>query len=132
MPEETDKERLDAANKRADDLEAEVKRLRQQSAGYRVARNQALKEGHAMKQVLKSHNIKFNLEEADLTSVSIEDGKATGEFAYTAPKADTKAKDVDPKSDEGKGMTYDDVKGMSADKINANWKEVSAVLGASA
>ena len=107
----------------------EIASLRNEAARSRVQRNQALKEAHALKHVLKSHNINFDTDLADLGDLKIEHGAVRGEFKYELPKGT--GKPVDSPLPDTKGaskLTMDDVRTMSPDKINENWEEVSKLL----
>ena len=110
-------------------LQAEVEKLRNQSARYRVARNQALRREHALSTVLRSHNIAFDVGAADLGALSISNGSVSGEFSYSPPKAE-KVDPPPPSGDAPSELKLDDLSNMTPEQINARWEDVSAVLSA--
>ena len=106
----------------------DLESVRSEAAGYRVMRNQALRETAALTKVVKAHNITFDVGSADLKGLSIEDGKVSGEFEYTATKATTQVPGT--QGIKGDEITPESIKGMTPEQINANWDKVSAVLAA--
>ena len=84
-----------------------------------------LKQNAAYKAVLKAHNISFDVSKADLSTLSVDGDKVKGQLNYSIPSPQTKLPD---QGGDKKSLSFDDVKGMSADQINANWKEVSQIL----
>ena len=96
---------------------------------------------HALMSVIKAHNIVFDVGEADLSALSVnEQGAVEGEFAYTAPAVQRQREvrtqhtkpDPAPKAEDEGGLSIDDVRAMSVDQINDRWDEVSAVLAGEA
>ena len=101
----------------------QLETTRNEAAARRTQRNQALRQAHALGQVLKAHNITFDITDADLSSLKIEDGKVQGEFDYT-PKS-MPAKKVDPSalkeepSEDKSTVTLDSFKSMNiVDRMN--------------
>ena len=84
-----------------------------------------LKQNAAYKAVLKAHDISFDVSKADLSTLSVDGDKVKGQLNYSIPSPQTKLPD---QGGDKKSLSFDDVKGMSADQINANWKEVSQIL----
>ena len=74
------------------------------------------RENGYLKTVLKAHNIEFDPSKVDHSK----------EFKYEAPALTNQMPGF--KHTPGKEITMDDVKKMTPEQINTNWKEVSAVL----
>ena len=108
------------------ELKARIESLRQESANYRIQRNDALKQNSVLRTVVSKHNISFDLETADVSSLKIVDGKVEGEFDYTPAKPTSKQPDM--KSGEKQGLSLEDISAMSEEEINKRWDEVSKVL----
>ena len=108
-------------------LRSENERLRNESARYRTERNASLRREHAVGTVLKAHNISFDVGQADLGSLSINNGKVEGEFDYTPTKAENRQAPEEVSTKEEK-LTLDTVRAWSPDKINAEWEQVSKLL----
>ena len=107
-----------------------VSALRKESATYRVQRNAALRESHALRAITTAHNVKTDdvLTETALGVLTIEDGKVTGEFEYKAPKLKTQQqREVKQDSTKSVALTAEAIEAMSYDEINKNWDEVVAV-----
>ena len=111
----------------------QIETTRNEAAARRTQRNQALRQSHALGQVLKAHNITFDINEADLSSLKIEDGKVQGEFDYTpkalpAKKVDPSTLKEEPSEDNGSTVTLDSFKGMNiVDRMN-NLDKVAPLL----
>lgn len=91
-----------------------------------------IQENVALKKVLASHNIAFDLEKADLSKIVVNDkGEHAGDFEYTAPALSNKSPNA-WNATPGKEITMDDVKKMTAEQINANWDKVEPILASSA
>lgn len=75
----------------------------------------------ALQKVLSAHNIKVDLEGADLDN-----------FNYQLPSVPTVIVQAPPQGDGGTAgtMTLDDIKQMSTDEVNQNWETVQKVLKA--
>ena len=101
----------------------QIESTRNEAAARRTQRNQALRQSHALGQVLKAHNITFDINDADLSSLQIEDGKVKGEFDYTpkslpATKVDPKSLKEEPSEDKST-VTLDSFKSMNiVDRMN--------------
>ena len=108
----------------ADSNTEQVETVRNEAGARRTQRNQALRQAHALGQVLKAHNITFDINDADLSSLKIEDGKVQGEFDYTpkalpAKKVDPSTLKEEPSEDNGSTMTLDSFKSMNiVDRMN--------------
>ena len=87
----------------------------------------AIKQNHAFREVLKAHNINFDVDKADLSQLEVKGDKLSGEFKYNLPTTTTPTLPAMDKSTP-RSLTMKDIEGMSQDQINNNWKEVSAVL----
>lgn len=109
-----------AITKSSDDLE----KTRNESAKYRVGRNDALRRSFALEHILKAHNINIP-ENLDTSGLSIEDGKAQGDFSYTPPKAEPKGAKRD---DDKTKLTLVDVQKMTPEQIDENWDDVQALM----
>ena len=111
--------------------DAEIDSLRKESAKYRVQRNDALKASHAYRTVVKAHNIKFSIDEVDLTQMQIDDGAVTGDIAYTPPaiKApSTNDSTTASMGASGETLTLDSVADMGANEINERWNEIKTLM----
>ena len=108
---------------------AEVNSLRQEAAGYRVSRNDALRRGKVLDTVLGKHNIKFSMEDADVSKLEIVNGAVVGDFDYT-PRAVAPAPPPNAAAGDT-GLTMDKVKTMSAAEIEADWDNVQTVMAES-
>lgn len=117
---------IDALKAQVAELEKKNGELRTESAKYRTARNDALKQAHALGAVVKAHNIAFDLEKADTSGLKVENGKIEGEFAYTP--AEKPAPDTTKPADQGTGISMADVKNMTPEQINENWEQVQAAM----
>ena len=110
---------------------AEIESLRRQNAKYRVARNDALRAAHAYKTVVNAHNIKFALDEVDLTQMQIDNGAVVGDFAYTPPAIKTPSTN-DSKSTtmgaSGETLSLESVADMDANEINERWDEIKNLM----
>lgn len=112
-----------AAAKHSTDLES----ARNEAAKHRVARNEALRREHALGKVISAHNISFDVSKADVGGLTINDGKVEGEFDYTPPSTTQRQAPRQEPTKTG-GLTLEEVKKMSPDKINERWEEVSKLL----
>ena len=102
---------------------------RKQAARYRVQRNAALKAEHAQAAVLKAHNIGFDTAKADTSKLEIKDGIAHGEFDYSPPKPSGNGRAAkDPPGETPGALTFEDLKGMTAEQMTERWEEVEKVL----
>ena len=112
------------------DNAAQIASLRKESAAYRVGRNDALRQVKALGTVVKAHNIRFSLEDADLSGLTIQDGQVEGEFVYKLPtgKDDTTAPPTGDPAKTVQGLTLDDIKTMSAAELDDRWDEVQTVM----
>ena len=108
-------------------LESQLEAARQSAAKYRIARNAALRRGHALQTVLNSHQIAFDIENADLDGLHISDGAVQGDFPYTPPAPKTPPPS-DPPGNATNALTRDDVAAMSADDIADNWEAAMAAM----
>ena len=114
-----------AAAAKVAELETQIANLKTESAKYRTARNEALKQAHALDAVVKAHNIAFDAGSADTSALKIEDGKVVGAFDYkpaTPPKTDP------PKPADAGEMSMVDVKNMTAEQIADNWDQVRGAM----
>jgi len=119
--------------KKTEDYEAEISALneqigdlRKEAAKYRLARNEALRQGHVLKTIAKAHNIKADLSEMDYSSLNIEDGKVVGEFEYSPKKISQKEL---PNIQQGEtGLTLEKIQSMSAADIEKNYDAVMEVM----
>lgn len=109
-------------------LRTELDKLRNESASYRTQRNASLRREAALAQVVKAHNINFELDSVDLNVFKITNGVAEGELDYSPAKVEPKQPDVAGQGSPG--LTMDDIAKMSEKEINANWEQVSQVLSA--
>lgn len=105
--------------------------LRKESARYRVARNDALREASAYRTVVKAHNIAFSPEEHDLTSLRVNDGAIEGEIEYS-PKSSGPKDPPKPSGTAPDGLTMDAIRGMDRNEIMARWTEVQEAMKANA
>ena len=113
----------------ADNQAAELSQTRQQAAKYRVGRNTSLKREYALQEVLKAHNIPFDIDSADMGGLTIANGSVNGEFNYKPPNVARQSAPVAPTANTDTTiLTMDALKQMSADDINARWAEVSKLL----
>ena len=112
--------------------DARIAELSKESAGYRTQRNDAVRRAHAYETMLKAHNVDVSGVTSDaLKGIPISGGKADGEFSYTPPKIRVPEKVDPPKAGDSKpALTLDEVKTWDADRINANWNEVKALMSA--
>lgn len=116
----------------SDSQQDQISAYRNEAAARRTQRNQALRQSHALSQVLKAHNIGFSIDDADLSSLKIEDGKVQGEFDYT-PKA-LPATKVDPSTlkedppENGSTVTLDSFKAMNIFDRMDNLDKVAPLL----
>ena len=111
------------------DTDAQIASLRKESANYRVGRNEALRQVKALGTVDKAHNIRFSLEDADLSGLTIQDGQVDGEFVYKLPTSkDDSQKPTDDPAKNVQGLTLDDIKTMSAAELDDRWDEVQTVM----
>ena len=107
-------------------IEDERKGLQDEAAKRRVERNEALKQAEALRQVVEAHGVKHG--DLDLSKLSVDDGKATGETGYK-PKVDvTPGPNKTEVTKATTGLTPEDLKTMSAEQINTRWDEVKTVL----
>lgn len=115
-------------------LKKQVGELSRESAAYRTGRNDALRKAHAYGTIIKAHNIDVtSVSDTALQALPIENGKVDGVFAYSPPEVQVSTKrDPNAVQKDSQGLTMDDVKKMSPQDINANWKEVSGLLSTSA
>ena len=118
----------------------EVKRLSDEAAASRVARNGALREGAAFRTILKAHNIDASSVTPESTrALAIEDGRVVDTFQYTAPAAPKPGEgggggngNGGKPANTGDGITRESLAKMSPDEINRNWDKVREVMRASA
>ena len=111
-------------------LETELEKVRNQAARYRVTRNQALRNTYAFGRVLNAHKIVFDVNEADLKSLVIEDGQVSGEFSYRAPSTTKGNAPTEPPGEGTKALTMSDIQAMSKDQIKARLPEVLKAMDA--
>lgn len=115
-----------------------ISRANRQAANYRTQRNDALREAHALRHVLRAHNIEVTLDTAKLDTLTIADGSAVGEYAYEAP-APAQAVPNGSSSggrggvggvgvDGGRDLSLEEIREMSVEQINDRWDEVQRVL----
>jgi len=109
-----------------ENLKAEVSALRNEAAKFRLARNEALRQGHVLGTVLKAHNISFNIEDADYSNLNIDNGKVVGDYQYTPKKIATYNPPDVAKTDPV--LTIDKIKEMSAQDIMKDYDNVMATL----
>ena len=111
-------------------LKKQVGELSRESAAYRTARNDALRKAHAYGTIIKAHNINIDsVSDTALQALPIDNGKVDGVFTYSPPEVKVSTKrDPNAVQKDSQGLTMDDVKKMSPQDINANWKEVSGLL----
>lgn len=105
----------------------QIESLRNEAAKHRVSKNEALKKLKIMETVLSAHQIDFNVNEASLDGLGIDNGAVIGEYEYTPPKP-KRAEPVKIAADGPPALTLDDVKRMSPDDINKNWDTVQTLL----
>lgn len=110
-------------------LRDEIKSLRAESAKRRIERNELLRKNSALSKVLNSHNIRFDVEEHDLSHLNIVDGAVEGEFDYSPPKQQQRVTVKSSEPDQPKQLTAKDVAGMTADQINENWDQIKNIEG---
>lgn len=120
---------LKALQEKLDDANATIASLREEAAKHRVARNDALKKAKVLETVVSKHNIVFDMEAADLTSLKVVNGAIEGEFDYEPPAPEKKAPPMTGKEGSA-SLTMDDVGKMSEAEINKRWDEVKVVLEA--
>lgn len=128
----------DEQNKELETVKAELAEIKAKMDAAQQSGNAAALSNHALRAVLKAHNIAFDVDKADLTALSVgEDGAVSGEFAYTPPavqnqqQAQQQAQEQQAQQQpqqQPQGLTIEDVKAMSEDQINERWDEVSKVL----
>ena len=106
----------------------ELEKARNEAASYRNQRNVALRKLHASETVISKHNIKFDLNQADLGGLAIKDGKVEGEFEYSPGKPDNSPPKKD--GDTKEALTYADVQKMDRHQMQARWDEVQKVMEA--
>ena len=112
-------------------VDARVAELTKEAAAHRVARNNAIRQAHAYKTILKAHGIDLgSVTEERLNAIPISDGKADGVFDYTPPKVAAPKKDDPPKKEGQPALTKESLATMPHDEINKRWGEVQAVLQA--
>ena len=112
-------------------LRAKIERLQSESASYRVQRNQALRESHALREVAKAHSADMDqMTEEALGNLKIANGKVDGEFSYKAPSlaSQVTATPVQTKTPDTVAMDISSLATMSSKEINDNWDEVSQLL----
>ena len=109
---------------------ARIAELSKESASYRVQRNEAVRRSHAYETILKAHGVDLaGVTAESLAALPISEGKVDGQFKYTPPKIEVpKRTDPAKPADGGTQLTLDEVKTWSADKINANWDKVRALM----
>ena len=122
---------LEAAKAETTKVQGRLEQARREAARYRVGRNDALRQGHALRAVVKAHNIGFKVEDADVSALKVEDGKVDGEFDYS-PAPPSKEPPKSPPGGGNEGLTVDAVKKMSAEEMMARWDDVKAVMASSA
>jgi len=118
-----DSSQNDEATKHLEQIES----LRGEAAKSRVQRNAAMKENYAMQQVLKAHNIEFDVSKADLEGLKIDHGKVSGDFSYKAP-ASSGVSSPPKDTSSTNGLSLKDVDSMTLDEINENWDELAKLL----
>lgn len=109
-------------------MTAELEKVRNQAAGFRVQRNVALRESHALKQVVSAHNISFDVTTADTGGLAIKDGKVEGEFEYTPPTQQRTKEPTPPQGQNDNPLTVDDIRKMTPAQINERLDDVNKVL----
>ena len=114
--------------------DAEIESLRRENAKYRVARNDALRAAHAYKKVVSAHNIKFSIDEVDLTQMQIDGGAVVGDFDYTPPSIKTPSttdqSEITTMGASGETLTLDSVADMDGNEINQRWDEIKNLMTA--
>ena len=114
----------------ADKLKELEERVNKQSDHSKLSAKQL----YAMKQVLKKHNISFNVDDANLNDLVVDsDGNVAGVFSYDPPNVQmgkTAFKNSQAKTQEKNlnTLTEHDIKGMTLDQINQNWEQISTLL----
>ena len=111
-----------------DKLNAQVKDLRDESAKYRILKNDFMKRNHVLQHILKAHNIKTDVDKVDISKLSIKDNKVEGEVEYTPPNPVSRQEPNVNTNNMGTTITLQSIKDMTADEINNNWDEVSKLL----
>ena len=92
------------------------------------------KKVYALKQVLRKHNISFDVDEANLKDLAMDtNGKVAGVFNYDPPNVQmgkTSFKNTQAKTQEKNlsSLNESDIKEMTLDQINENWDQISAML----
>lgn len=77
-----------------------------------------------MNTVLNKHGVKFDADRYNLSSLPIENAKATGQFRYDAPPGSRQ----NHSGRKDSKLRLEDIKGWSHDQINARWKEIEPLL----
>ena len=121
-----------------EEAQAKIAGLEGQLSKATGERDTNARQAHAMRAVLKAHNIGFDVDKADLAALTVgEDGAVAGEFAYTPPATQTQqtqqtqqAQQTQQTQQQTEGLKFsiEDVKKMSEAEINANWDDVSKTL----
>lgn len=111
---------------------SQVMELRNEAARYRVERNAALREAHALRQVTTAHNIEVPGPDT-YAGLKVKGGQVVGEFKYTPPAA--RAADGGQQQTSGRppsstsGLTREALKGMTPEAISKlPWSDVTAAL----
>ncbi len=90
-----------------------------------VSMEQMQKDAYVMQNILKAHNINFDLEAFDQSKLTVKDGIVVGDVGYKPL--------VDPVSlpifaPPQLAMTMEQVAQMTPEQINDNWEMVSSAL----
>ena len=125
-------EETDNTQEELSELRAQVMRLKAESATYRVARNQALKEAHAYKEIAVQHKADTEqVSEEALSNLTIMNGEVSGEFTYNAPSLASQVTQIAPETSKPPitlAMSMESIATMSSAEINENWEEVSQIM----
>ena len=125
-------EETDNTQEELSELRAQVVRLKAESAGYRVARNQALREAHAYKELAQAHKADTEqVSEEALSNLKITNGKVEGEFTYNAPSLASQVTTPAPETNvtpASVAMSMETIATMSTAEINQNWEQVSQIM----
>lgn len=135
MPEEKSEQGSDKSQQEIADLKHKVVALAKESARYRTARNAALRESHALRQIAKSHsvNVDEHLTVEKLDALKIVDGAVQGDFTYSAPslkqaKEQAQTKTTQKSEEKSVGLTEESIAAMSHDEINKNWDAIQKFM----
>ena len=114
--------------------DAALQDANRQAASYRVQRNAALREAHALRTIAKAHQIDISgVTPEALATLPIEEGKVDGVFQYTPPKLTTlpnttKTETTRLGAEGSVTLTRESIEAMDSAEINKRWDEVKAFL----